>query len=331
MTGAVLKYSLLTWKMVRFKVAVMLFLFLLIGAARHDGLSRFHLSYLWAILALSAGYVSATSVNDLSDRRIDLVNHPNSPGKPLASGLATERQLVLLNVSSAGGAAAFASAIGRRELLIVLLALAMGYAYSLKPLLLSHRTFATPIVLSAFYVAVPYSLGAAIAGRGPHAGDVSLLAALLVLFFARSLLKDFRDREGDCLYEKATFLLRYGKGATCAASAAAVVAGDLLLIPALHPPLAVGLLLQLFPLGVLWALHRLWASEGLAAEQSAIGLAAKTGNGLIISVLGLLLLGWRGAPVADLVVLTSLVLAVYGIAFYVLVTRPQEVVIGYRG
>jgi 4-hydroxybenzoate polyprenyltransferase len=239
--------------------------------------------------------------------------------------------MAVLNVSAAGVAAGLASAIGLQELLIILLALAMGYAYSLRPLLLSHRTLATPVVLSAFYVAVPYSLGAAIAGGGPQPGDGWLLGALLMLFTGRILLKDFRDREGDAQFHKPTFLLRYGKTATCAASAAAVAAGGVLLVPALNPPLPIALLLEAFIAGILWTLYRLWKAEGKAAEQSAIGLAAKTGNGLLIAVLGLLALGWRDAPAADQLAFTCLVLAVHSAAFYAIVSRPHDVIIGYRG
>lgn len=331
MSRAVLKYSRLYWKMVRFKVAAMLGMFLLVGAAHHDGLSHFHPAYLWGALALSAAYVSATTANDLSDRRIDAINHRNSPGRPLASGLASGREMAVLNVSATGIAAALASALGPAQLLIILLALAMGYAYSLKPILLSHRTFLTPVLLSAFYVGVPYSLGAAIAGSGLQRSDAWLLGSLLMFFAGRILLKDFRDREGDALFKKPTILLRYGKTATCAASGAAVVAGNVLLIPALRPPVAVALLLEVYVGGVLWALYRVWKGEGRTAEQSAIGLAAKTGNGLVITVLGLLVLGWRNAPAADLLVLTLLLLSVYSAAFLFLVSRPHEVIIGYRG
>jgi len=100
---------------------------------------------------------------------------------------------------------------------------------------------------------------------------------------------------------------------------------------ALKPPAVVSLLVSAFVAAILWALHRLWHAEGTTAEQSAIGLAAKVGNGLVLSVLGLLVLGWRNAPVADLVVFSTLMVAVYSAAVFVLVSRPHEVIIGYKG
>ena len=51
-----------------------------------------------------------------------------------------------------------------------------------------------------------------------------------MLFVARIVLKDFRDREGDALYGKPTLLLRFGKDATCAVSLAALLAGNCLLL-----------------------------------------------------------------------------------------------------
>jgi 4-hydroxybenzoate polyprenyltransferase len=59
------------------------------------------------------------------------------------------------------------------------------------------------------------------------------MAALYLLFAGRIVLKDFRDRVGDAAYGKPTFLLLYGKRATCLVSAGAICAGDALLVAAL--------------------------------------------------------------------------------------------------
>ena len=325
------RFPALYWKMVRYRVAIMLWMFLLLGAARHDGLAKFHPSYLLAALALSATYVAATTVNDISDKHIDAVNHPNSPGRPLAAGLTTERDLRFLSAGSAVAATGLGSAMGVRETLIILMSLMLAYAYSLKPVLLSHRTFATPLVLAGAYVVVPYMLGATIAGGGIDRREWGLIAALVALFIGRIILKDFRDRAGDEMFGKQTILLRFGKDATCAASGAAVIAGNALLLLALSPAPALAALLELFVVAILAMFYRLWKSDGHDDEQFAIGVAAKMGNGLLLTVLGLLLLRYRHAPLADELILAGMFVSLYGVALAVLLSNPRGAVIGYRG
>ena len=60
--------------------------------------------------------------------------------------------------------------------------------------------------------------------------DVGLLLGLCVLFFARIILKDIRDRLGDAAHGKPTALLRLGKSATCAVSIVGAVAGTAILV-----------------------------------------------------------------------------------------------------
>lgn len=66
--------------MLRYRVAVMMWLFMLLGAAYHrvDG---WPLDELLALtVALAASYIAATTVNDISDEEIDKVNHPSAGG-----------------------------------------------------------------------------------------------------------------------------------------------------------------------------------------------------------------------------------------------------------
>jgi hypothetical protein len=60
------KIASLYWTMLRHRVAIILWLLLLLGAASADGLTRFHIGYLWAALVLTATHVSATTINDIS-------------------------------------------------------------------------------------------------------------------------------------------------------------------------------------------------------------------------------------------------------------------------
>ena len=71
--------------MLRYRVAAMVALFMLLGAAQEGRLEP-GLRHLLAALALASSYVSATALNDLADEEIDRVNHPRDAGRPLVEG-----------------------------------------------------------------------------------------------------------------------------------------------------------------------------------------------------------------------------------------------------
>ena len=221
--------------MLRYRVASMLWMFMLVGAAGHGGLEQPSPRLGWVALLLAATYVAATTANDVADREIDLVNHPRDRGRPLVSGEAEPLDLWLVHAAAVALAAGAAAAAGDAALALGALSLAIAWTYSLRPLVLSHRTYLAHLCLAVAYVAIPYALGLAAAGARPGRRDVLLGAGLLAVFLARIVLKDFRDREGDARFGKPTLLLRLGKPATCAVSAASLAAGDVLLLVALRP------------------------------------------------------------------------------------------------
>ncbi len=196
---------------------------------------------------------------------------------------------------------------------------------------LSFRTYLAPLVLGVAYVLVPYAFGVLAAGRSATAGDAVFAAALFALFVARINLKDFRDRVGDARFGKPTLLLRFGKTATCTVSLLALVVGDVLLLAAIRPSPAVGVLLELFVAAVGWMLLVLWRSELPRAEQVAIGIGARMGNGLLIVVLAWLVLSGAGATEPEAFGLSAALAVVFGLGFAALVRRPGEAVIGYKG
>ena len=315
-------------RMLRYRVAAMIWLFLLLGAAHPDGIEAFSVSLALATLALAASYVAATSVNDLADEEIDLVNHPRDSGRPLVSGDATRAELRSLHLVASGLALVAAAPLGGRALALVALSLAIGVAYSVRPLSLSYRTWLAPLVLSLAYVAIPYSLGAEAAGREWVGADLVLAGALLCLFLARIVLKDFRDRVGDRLYGRPTLLLRFGKTVTCGVSAAGLAAGAALLgsaMPLLLPFVAA------FAAAIGWMLLRLLRAPEGRDEQVAIGLGARMGNGLLVGVLVWLLLDGSGAPPSQRVFALVLVAAGFGVGFFTLARQPGDVVLGYKG
>ena len=317
-------------RLLRYRVAAMIWLFLLLGAAHPDGLDALSLPLALATVALAASYVAATSVNDLADEAIDRVNHPRDGGRPLVSGDADRRDLVRLHLLAWAIALGAAAPIGRRALGLVALSLVIGVAYSVRPPALSYRTWLAPLVLSVAYVGIPYALGAEAAGRKWVAADALLLAALHLLFLARIVLKDFRDRAGDALHGRPTLLLRFGKPVTCSVSLGCLAAGAAALAAALGEAALVPVVAA-FAFAIGWMLQRLRHAPEGREEQVAIGLGARMGNGLLVAVLAWLVLGGEGAPQRQRLLAVVLVAAAFGAGFLALARRPDEVVLGYKG
>jgi 4-hydroxybenzoate polyprenyltransferase len=314
--------------MLRYRVAAMVALFMLLGAAR-EGPLHLGARYLFAAIALASSYVAATALNDLADEQIDKVNHPRDAGRPLVEGTATRRELLLLHVLAAAGALLAAVPLGVRGIGLLAAALAISQVYSAWPVRLSYRVAGAPLSLGAAYVLIPYGLGIVAAGGSLHDAWSALPCALFLLFCARIVLKDFRDRAGDALYGKPTVLLRFGKTATCALSLSALIGGDAVFAVALAPVLV--LFVQPFVLAIALMLWTLWRAEESLAEQVAIGIGARMGNGLLLCVLAWLVVDASGASVAQASILATGLSGLFCLSFLMLAARPAEVLIGYKG
>lgn len=314
--------------MLRYRVALMVALFLLLGAAR-EGEPELGLRYVWALVALASSYVSATALNDLADEEIDKVNHPRDAGRPLVEGTAGRRELLVLHVVAAVLACAAAFPLGAIGVALVGVSLLVSHAYSARPVRLSYRVAGAPLALGIAYVLVPYSLGLVAARGDLHHAASALTAALLLLFSARILLKDFRDRAGDTQFGKPTILLRHGKSATCALSLCALVAADGFLALALPTPLFA--LLQPFVLAIAAMLWRLWRAGEQHDEQVAIGIGARMGNGLLLTILTWLVVAGSGAATGAAATASAVVALLFLLSFVSLAARPHEAVVGYKG
>lgn len=315
--------------MVRWRVAVTLWLFLLIGAAAQGPL-RPGIALVLAAVSLSASYVVATTVNDIADRDVDLINHPRDPGRPLVTGSATERDLWRTNAVAAPIALVAAAIAGAPVLAVSAASLAIGYGYSLGPVRLSYRTWLAPAVLSVAYAVVPYALGSFAAGGSIGSVDVLLCGALYLLFVSRITLKDFRDRAGDRAYGKPTLLLAHGKRVTCVVSGLALLAGCAVLVLALGGHPGVVAIVALFAAAILSMLRRLWRTPDPRGEQIAIGMGAKLGNGLLACTLAWLVLDAAGIPEEMRMLVLTFLALVYGGVVSALVERPDRVRIVYK-
>ena len=316
-------------RMLRYRVAAMIWMFMLLGVALH-GEVTLGLALVAASLVLACSYVCATCLNDIADEDVDRINHPGDAGRPLVVGAATRTDLWTVAVAAGLVTLLAAVPLGPQGIAVAVASLALAHAYSLSPVRLSYRTYLALVGLSIAYVVVPYALGVVVADASPGVRDIVLCSGLFLLFYARINLKDFRDRAGDAAYGKPTFLLRFGKDATCATSAATLAIGSILILIGLDGAVVETALLAIFPAAIFAMLHRLWRSTDEAAEQIAIGLGARMGNGFLISCLTLLLLRAAAAPLEHRIVVLALLAVVYGGSVGLLAIRPQEIVIGYK-
>jgi 4-hydroxybenzoate polyprenyltransferase len=315
--------------MMRPRAAITMWTFLVIGLARHAG-PTLPIDLVWATIALAASYAVATSANDLADVEIDRANGLRDASRPLATGAASRTDLRWTAGTAAGVALVAAIPLGAAGLAVIALCLCVDLAYSAGPARVSRRWTLAPVALTIAYVALPYGLGIVVAHDRWNVSDAALLAGLCVLFFARIILKDVRDRLGDAEHGKPTLLLRLGKGATCAISIAAAVAGIVTIAVAIRPPVPILIAIAVDGLAIVWMLVRLRTTADATAELVTIGTAARAGNALLIAVFAWLLLSAQDAPAgqASLVVVT--LTAVAGISFLDLALRPGRARIAYK-
>ena len=315
--------------MVRPRAAITMWTFLVIGLARHAG-PTISVDIVWATVALAASYAVATSVNDLADVEIDRSNGLRDASRPLATGAASVADLRWTAATAGVVAVAAAVPLGAPGLAVIGLCLAVDVAYSATPARLSHRWTLAPVALTVAYVALPYALGIVVAHGTWGRSDAPLVAGLCVLFFARIILKDVRDRLGDAAHGKPTMLLRLGKNATCAVSIVAATVGITVIVLALRPPAPIVAAMALDGLAVVWMLTRLRVTTDATAELVTIGTAARAGNALLIAVITWLLLSAQGAPPTQAALVVATLTVVAAVGFLDLALRPERARVAYK-
>jgi len=294
--------------MLRYRAASLLVLFFLLAPALHGRLQGLRWQFVAGVVVLFASYVVATCLNDVFDYEVDRVNHPGARERPLVTGAATPRRLVTMAAVLALLSILLAALIGPLALGAVVVSLCINVLYSAPPVRLCSRPSAAAPVLAFAYVAVPYAIGLGSAGAAPDARDLQVVAAFMLLFAGRMLLKDFRDRRGDAMFGKRTFLLVHGKRATIAAVLICVLAGDALLAGVL-PSLVLIAVVQSYFAVIAFELYRL-ARSGPGEELAAIARGARMGNAVILTWLGFSLL-----PVSEGNVLAVALAALYWLVY----------------
>ena len=316
-------------RMIRVRVAITMWTFMLLGLARH-ATPTVGSDLLFATVALAASYVTATTLNDLADVEIDRLNRPTDRGRPLVVGDAAPADLWRTHGLAVAAAATASVPLGPNAMAIVGSSLLLSYAYSGAPFRISRRWSLAPVLLAAAYVVVPYALGVALSAGRWDAGDAPLVGGLFVLFLARIVLKDFRDRMGDEAFGKRTLLGRIGKDATCRLSMGGVIAGTAVMTAGVAPSAVGAGVLSLGAAGIVWQLGRLRRATDPVLEQVAIGLAARIGNGLLCATLAWLLLERADASDAEATFLIVLLGVVFALAVLPAALDPASVRIGYK-
>jgi 4-hydroxybenzoate polyprenyltransferase len=249
------------------------------------------------VLVVVVGFLFfSVACNDLADEAIDRVNLRHDRARPLVAGTAHRRELIVIAATGAVAALAVSASLHWPAIVVTAAGLAVSAGYSLRPVRVADRGALASLVLPACYVAVPYLIGIFAVRPALRPADLFLLAGLYIGFIGRILLKDFRDVRGDALFGKRTFLVRHGRRATCAFSAACWTVGTAVLAaatPSLSPALAgaYGACL-LACLGLLYAL----AGETRPRRDEVLitGLAI-LGRGTIVTLLAHLAMtqaGW---------------------------------------
>lgn len=316
-------YIQLFFRMLRYRVAIMLLLFFLIGATSHNTLQFFSLRTLLIIIALCSSYVAATTINDLADLKIDKINHPKNTDRPLAAGKATRLQIIIVYLCANVLALIPAYLLGINFLAVIIGSLTMNFIYSMPPLRISHRPFFAPICLTLAYVLLPFVLGILFAGSHFEVEDMLVVGSLMCLFFGRIILKDFRDRRGDRVNGKKTMLSLLGKNYILVISFISILMGKFLLLLSLPlQSMFIYLCFLLLFLTVYICGYYLFYATTHDAEQFSIGIAAKMGNGILVLYLSIRIFTIHHASYNHIILFVILLTIIYIYTFFLLLMKP---------
>jgi 4-hydroxybenzoate polyprenyltransferase len=328
-----MRYLRLFIHMTRYRSALVLVLFMMLSTLVHDDTGRSLFSWQAVVmgLCLVLVYTCATCVNDLADWKIDLINLKGHADRPLVTGENTRRDLVILAITCTVTAIALASFIGIIAVYLVVAGLFFNTIYSLKPFQISHHAILTPFYLAFCYVFTAYGGGyAVVSARNNVAFNIAYFAAFYLLFLGRISLKDFRDRKGDAAAGKPTLILKYGKRAVVMLSAAALVAGSVMLAIAMQNYPFMWAVIGIFTIFLLTVEYKLWTSKKELLELLSVGYGARIGNGLLFAALGTMLLMTQHAQMSDIALFYVLLIGIYVWMFWQYIQSPELFYFGKR-
>lgn len=272
-------------KFARIRIIATCFALVFLGSAASGAITS---KTLLAFILIIAFTIHANSINDYADRDIDKINLKDATDRPLVTKDITSAQFWLIHFASGAVMLLLSIFYGWGGVFITLGILFVDYIYSLKPLRITDRTFASPVLLAIAYTYYSFSLG--FWSTNVDRGYPWLLTIGLCLgFVARLLLKDFRDTKGDKQHGKITFLLRFGAGTTTLVSglfwilAMITVAAATSFTYGLVLPLALGTVMV-----YVW-LQKLAAARDQHEQGILVAVIARAANIAIITILSFLL------------------------------------------
>ncbi|NLX47219.1 MAG: UbiA family prenyltransferase [Euryarchaeota archaeon] len=154
---------------------------------------------IFAAVAVFSFIAGGNSLNDLTDREVDRLAHPE---RPLPSGRVTPRQV--LYISAACFIVSFLSslALNLESTVIVALAIVLMLSYEVK----LKKDALTGNLEIALLTGMLFLLGGAVVGMMERTYIIALLAFLAIL--GREIVKDVEDMEGD--FDRNTLPKRIG-------------------------------------------------------------------------------------------------------------------------
>jgi len=268
-------------------VAWLLCLFAAIGMAQAGVRDLLTVKAALAFCAVILYVTNAAAINDLFDEAIDRINLRGARDRLLVSGDASRRQMWAVAAASGVGAPVLGVLISPVAGMVLGGGVLLNAAYSVPPIRLCARGIVASLLLPLFYVATPFVVGVLSTGREMSWHGALLLAGGYAALAGRLLLKDFRDVQGDVLYGKRTFLIRHGRTATCAWSAALWCVGAVLVAAAV-PAAIVVVPLAVTLGGVVWGLQLLGRSPDARTDQQISVAVGRMGSAIGLTVLAAL-------------------------------------------
>jgi hypothetical protein len=202
--------------------------------------------------------------------------------------------------------------------------------YSLPPFSISHIAELVPFFLPIGYVVVPYITGTFLSPIPLSQIDIYFLGALYLLFLSRISLKDFRDRKGDSMNGKVTFLLKYGKTKTWILSLTSLILGGTLLLLANFSSLWLLFGLSIFLKSAIFLEFKLMHEKRTIFELLTISFMSRFTNGMRFALLSVLIIRTYHAEIQIQIMLFYGLLAIYLFYFVEFIRKPESFSFSYK-
>jgi chlorophyll synthase len=139
---------------------------------------------------------ASQAANDWFDRHVDAINEP---ARPIPSGRIPGRWGLGLALGWSALSLAVAATLGRWGFLATLIALALGWAYSMPPFRFKQNAWIGNLTCGVAYETLAWITGAAVMLGGALPGAPILLLAALYGLGAHGMLtlNDYKSRDGD--------------------------------------------------------------------------------------------------------------------------------------